>query len=263
MPEEKNKINFMIKQKGFIRLTGGSLGETTFVKSQDGYRAQEKKVTSPGKFKTDPKMASVRENASEFGSAATAGRVLRNSVNSLVQTAKDNRMVSRLAQAIRKVMSMDTVSPHGQRNLLDGDLTKLVGFQFNLKSNTKTMYPGDFTSAVNRVTGELSLTIPVFDPLEVMLDAPTSATHFEIVSAGSEVDFALHSAKTDTKVSAKFPLSHTPTTAIANVHATTANSTKPLFLVFGIRFYKVFNGFTTSLNAGGDNALTILQANKP
>ena len=49
------KTNVMIQQKGFIRLTGGSMGDTTFIKSANGtYRAQEEKVLPKSKFKNDP-----------------------------------------------------------------------------------------------------------------------------------------------------------------------------------------------------------------
>ena len=252
----------MIKQKSFMRLSGGSLGETTFVKSQDGFRVQEKRTVTKGKFKTDPAMESVRDNASEFGRAGLNGKTIRTAINTLVQSAKDNRTVSRLVKALLDVMHSDTVSPPGKRNVVDGNIAKLVNFEFNENSNTKTVFAGDHTAAINRVTGELTVTVPPFIPNVVLQAAPTSATHFEIVSAGAEVDFELNSAKSDTKVSAKLPLDATATAAISNVHALTANSTKPLFLVFGVRFYRHLNGVSKAVSAGKGNALSIVAVSK-
>ena len=40
-------------QKGFLRLEGGSLGDTTFVKSKDGHRARTKKSMSDKRWKTE------------------------------------------------------------------------------------------------------------------------------------------------------------------------------------------------------------------
>lgn len=51
------------------------MGETTFMKQKNGNnrRPQNKLVISPDRFKTDPKFARVRENASEFTRAARCG----------------------------------------------------------------------------------------------------------------------------------------------------------------------------------------------
>ena len=251
----------MIKQKGFLRLKGGSLGETTFVKSVDGYRAQEKLNVPAGKFLTDPAFESARENASEFSRAGTAGKTLRFALNILVSVAKDNRMTSRLLKKIREVMDADTVSPRGKRNLVDGNIRLLERFQFNANSDLQSVLHQDFGSTIDRVTGQLTVTMPVLNPLEAV-KAPKGTTHFEIVSAGTEINFEQATSNTDAKVSAKLPWDATPTVAINNVHAVTANSTNILIIAAGIRFYKQFNGFMKPLNAGKENALSIIQVNK-
>ena len=42
------------------------MGKTTFVKSRDGFRAQEKVIVPAGRFQNAPSFARGRENASEF-----------------------------------------------------------------------------------------------------------------------------------------------------------------------------------------------------
>ena len=251
----------MIKQQGFLRLTGGSLGQTTFVKSKDGYRAQEKKIVPAGKFLTDPSFESARENASEFGRAGTAGKTIRFALKNLVQVAKDNRMASRMLKKLREVMDADTVSPRGQRNLTDGNIKLLEKFEFNGNSQLMAVLNQDFGSTIDRVTGQLTVTLPVLNPLGD-ITPPVGTTHFEIVSAGTEINFEQGTTKTDTKVSAMFTWDATPTTAINNVHALTANSTNILIIAAGIRFYKQFNGFTKPVNGSQANALAIVQASK-
>ena len=79
----KNK--FMNKQKGFLRISKGSIGETTFEKTRDGYRAEEKLEGSAGRCKPDPACASIRENPSEFGRPGPTGKVTRNAITSILK----------------------------------------------------------------------------------------------------------------------------------------------------------------------------------
>ncbi|MBG6062292.1 hypothetical protein IWX83_002090 [Flavobacterium sp. CG_9.1] len=44
----------------------------------------------------------------------------------------DGRMVSRLTQAMIKVIQADTVSVRGLRNVIDGEAELLAGFEFNI-----------------------------------------------------------------------------------------------------------------------------------
>ena len=121
----------MNKQKGFLRITKGSIGETTFVKTRDGFRAQEKLEVSPGRFKNDPAFARVRENASEFGRAGETGRVIRHAISSIIQGSSDKRVISRLLQRIMVVINADHTSPRGHGNIIDGPTEKMIGFDFN------------------------------------------------------------------------------------------------------------------------------------
>ena len=73
----------MAKVRGFLKLQG-SMGETTFMKQKNGnnWGSQDKLVISPDRFKSDPKFARVRENATEFATARS-GELIRDSISSL------------------------------------------------------------------------------------------------------------------------------------------------------------------------------------
>lgn len=252
----------MNKQKGFLRITKGSIGETTFVKTRDGFRAQEKLEVSAGRFKTDPAFARVRENASEFGRAGTTGKVIRNAISSILKGSSDKRVVSRLVQRVMDVIKEDHTSPRGQGNIIDGPTPKMIGFDFNANSLLGVVLQKKVTSTINRVTGELTVNFPAIVPV-LDLKAPAGSTHYQLVSAGSEMDFEQLKDTTDIKESAYLPWDSTATLATTQVCTVTPNSTHPLFLVFGIKFSQLEGGNQYPILNGSSNVLTILDVNKP
>ena len=252
----------MIQQKGFIRLTGGSMGDTTFIKSANGtYRAQEKKVLPKSKFKTDPAFQRVRENNSEFSTAAEAGKLLRDSVNNYARTAHDSRTISRLIKAMRTVIKGDTVSGPGQRNVMDGHISALNNFEFNEQYLTKRVLGKMVVGTINRVTGELAIHVESLIPAADIFP-PKGTTHFEIVTAGVELDLEQKTFKTDYKTTGVLPLNSTAL-VVNFVHNVPANSTLPLMLVFGIRFHELIRGTMRLLDEGTHNNLKIVAINKP
>ena len=251
----------MIEQQGFLRLVKGSLGKTTFVKSKDGYRAQEKMVVSTGRFKNDPKFARVRENAADFGHAATDGKVLRKALNSLLESSTDSKLPSRLVKRILQIIKADHNSVRGQGNIIDGPTELLEGFEFNAESSFSQVFKPAVISTINRVTGELTVHMDAFVPIRALL-APKGATHFQFVTAGCEIDFAQQKFVTDAKQTAPLPLDINPTNVISVVHTVTANSTLPLVLVVGVRFTIQQGSKSYPLSQSDSNPLTILKVNK-
>jgi hypothetical protein len=92
-----------------------------------------------------------------------------------------------------------------------------------------------------------------------MVAAPAGATHFKINAAGAEIDFEGNSFVVQTQGSDELPLDNVPTNAITLSAAVTANSTHPLFLIFGIEFYQEVNGSMYPLKNGAFNALSVVQ----
>jgi hypothetical protein len=90
-----------------------------------------------------------------------------------------------------KVIQADASSTRGQRNVLDGKLEMLKGFDFNLYA--------PYSVTIDRVTGQLTVTLPPFVP-SGMLASPAGATHFKIVSAGAAIDFENGSSISDAQL---------------------------------------------------------------
>jgi hypothetical protein len=247
----------MAKQKGILKLEG-TIGDITFYKSQDGYLARGKGGVDGSRIANDAAFQRTRENGSEFGAAGKAGKVLRNALRVLLQNASDNRMVSRLTQKMVEVIQADATSVRGQRNVIDGEAELLESFEFNLNGKLNNTLFAPYTPSIDRVLGELKISIPSFIPLN-MLAAPGGTTHYKIVSSGIEVDFENETFVADSKTSAVLPWDSTATAVINLTNAVTAASTHPLFLALGIEFFQDVNGVKYPLKNGAFNALALVK----
>ena len=245
----------MARQKGIIKLKG-TIGDITFYKTQDGHLAREKGGIDASRIASDPAFQRTRENGSEFGRAGKAGKLLRTAFRPLLLNSADGRMVSRLTQRMVKVIQADLISVRGLRNVIDGEAELLFGFEFNIRGKLGTSLFAPFVGSIDRVAGEINVDIAPFVPAN-MLAAPTGTTHFKIISGGAEVDFEAETYVVATSETAILPWDSTPTTAISQVNAVTANSTKPLFLTLGVEFYQEINGQMYPLKNGAFNPLSI------
>jgi len=247
----------MAQQKGILPLRG-TMGNITFYKSKDGYLAREKGGVDPKRMATDPAFQRTRENGMEFGRSGKAGKLLRNSVRQLLKNASDSKMVSRLTKEMVRVIQADAINPRGLRNVIDGEAELLEGFEFNITGKLQTTLFVPFTSVIDRVAGILTVDIPAYVPLE-MVAAPSGATHFNINSAGLEIDFEQGVYVSDISGISNIDLNNETVDALTLTHTVTPNSTKPLFILLGIEFYQEVNGSRYPLKNGAYNALAIVK----
>ena len=247
----------MARQKGIIKLKG-TIGDITFYKTQDGHLAREKGGIDSSRIASDPAFQRTRENGSEFGRAGKAGKILRTSLRALLLNSADGRMVSRLTQAMVKVIQADVTSLRGLRNVIDGEAELLAGFEFNIRGKLGTSLFAPFVGAIDRVTGEITVDIDPFVPTN-MIAAPSGTTHFKIISAGAEIDFEAETFVEAHSETAILPWDATDTAPINQVNTVTAGSTKPLFLALGVEFYQEVNGQMYALKNGAYNPLSLVQ----
>src|SRR6478609_1487692 len=146
----------MARQKGIIKLKG-TIGDITFYKTKDGHLAREKGGIDASRIKNDPAFQRTRENGSEFGRAGKAGKTLRTALRTLLMNSADSRMVSRLTQAMMKVIQADSVSERGLRNVIDGEASLLTGFEFNIGGKLGTSLFVPYEVGINRETGEIGV----------------------------------------------------------------------------------------------------------
>jgi hypothetical protein len=236
----------------------GTIGDITFYKTQDGHLAREKGGIDANRIASDPAFQRTRENGSEFGRAGKAGKVLRTALRALLLNSADGRMVSRLTQAMVKVIQADMVSVRGLRNVIDGEVDLLVGFEFNIRGKLGTSLFAPFVANIDRVAGEITVDLASFIPAN-MIAAPSGTTHFKIISAGAEIDFEAETFIETHSETAILPWNSVATAAISQVNAVTPASTKPLFLALGVEFYQEVNGQMYPLKNGAFNPLSVVK----
>lgn len=247
----------MARQSSIIKLKG-TIGDITFYKSKDGYLARQKGGIDKERFLNDPKFQRTRENAQEFGRAGKASKVLCTAIRPVLNKTQDSRMISRLVKKMMTVIKADAVSDRGQRNVLDGELILLQSFDFNGNAGLSATIYAPFTATIDRASGVLDVNVAAFTP-ESQIVAPGGTTHFRLISAGVEVDFENETFKLAQSASSEIAYGNTLSAAIplSNDLGVT-DSTKPLFLVFGIEFLQQVNGSFYSLNNGAFNALNLV-----
>ena len=246
----------MARQKGIIKLKG-TIGDITFYKTQDGHLAREKGGIDASRIKSDPAFQRTRENGSEFGRAGTAGKILRTALRALLLNSADGRMVSRLTQAMVKVIQADVTSDRGLRNVIDGEAELLTGFEFNIRGKLGTSLFAPFVASIDRVTGQIEVTLPSFIPIN-MIAAPSGTTHFKIISAGAEIDFEAETFVVENSETAILAWDAAASTVISQTNMVTPASAKPLFLALGIEFYQEVNGQMYPLKNGAYNPLALV-----
>lgn len=246
----------MARQKGIIKLKG-TIGDITFYKSKDGYVAREKGGVDANRIANDPAFQRTRENGAEFGRAGKAGKTLRTALRALLINSTDSRMVGRLTQRMVKVIQADMVNDRGLRNVIDGEAELLTGFEFNIRGKLGTTLFAPYETAIDRVTGELTVDIPAFMPTN-MIVGPSGTTHYKIISGGAEINFESETfifAKSETAI---LPWDSLLTAPVTHTNQITAASASPLFLALGIEFYQQVNGTMYPLKNGGYNPLSLV-----
>src|SRR6476646_10611033 len=96
----------MAVQMGIIPLQG-TIGNIIFYKMGDKYFARTKGGPSSERVATDPKFQRTRENASEFGRAVTAAKLLRTAFQALVYANGDKLLARRLTSKMISVLQAD------------------------------------------------------------------------------------------------------------------------------------------------------------
>lgn len=246
----------MAKQASIFKIEG-MLDDVSFYKYGNGFKVRKKSGVSADRIKNDPAFRKLRANASDFSRAAYASKLLRKSIEGLLNQAADGTMISRLTREMFKVMEADRTNPKGARNVIDGEAELLTDFDFNVNARLSTVLKITSTYSIDRVTGVMSVDFPSFNPAEV-LSTPRDCTHYKIKIAGSAIDFENAIFVTDIKETEQKSM-----TEIAQPLKLTcqvpANSVQPLFLVLGLEFYVKENGPTDRMIKEHSNPLSIVQ----
>ena len=246
----------MAKQAGIIKLKG-TIEDISFYKTLDGHLARAKGGVDRDKILHGAAFARTRENNSEFGRAGQGGKLIRTALRSLMQNAKDRRVVSRLTTLLLAIIKTDPVNARGKRTIDEGILSFLEDFDFNINGKLGTTFFGLFTRAFDRVSGDATIALDPFNAAE-QIAAPSGTTHFKMAIGAAELDFENKSFVYSESDLGVLPYDNTPIVATTLTASVTPNSALPVISVLGIEFYQEVNGEYYSLKNGAFNALGIV-----
>ena len=247
----------MARLKGLLKIEG-TLDNLTFYKTQDGHLVKTKSGVSGDRIANDPNFQRTRENGSEFGSSASAGKLLRSAVRILMMNASDNRVTSRLTQIMTQIKNYDTTSVRGERNVGIGITDPMAqallkGFDFNDSAILGSVVFAPY--AVNPATGDIAF--PAFTPINDVY-YPTGATHISLKSAFANVDFVNNTSAVEYSPVQNLAIDGTNTPFNLTPAGVPAGAgTK--FYILTIEFFQEVNGIQYSLKNGAYNALNIVE----
>jgi hypothetical protein len=246
----------MAKLGGIIKLEG-TLDNLTFYKSKDGYLVKTKGGISRDKIMNDPAFVRTRENGTEFGHAANAGKLLRVAVRNMVMNASDSLVTSRLTQTMAQIKNYDSVSARGERQVsigLEDDAAKqiLKGFNFNEKALLSSVLYAPFT--VDRASGVIDIAnlTPTND-----ISYASGATHVSLQSAFLDIDFLTGETAIEYSPKVNLAIDGSLTSATLTPSGVPAGTGNRIYLMM-IEFFQEVNGVQYSLKNGAYNVLGIV-----
>ncbi|AXY76187.1 hypothetical protein D3H65_20310 [Paraflavitalea soli] len=239
----------MPKQISPIVKLKGAIDDISFYKTQDGFMARQKTAISADRIKTDPKFDLLRRAGQEFGTGGKAGKLFRDIWNTELNKARDNRVTSRVTQAMVAVLQSDPTSDLGLRRVENGDLTLLQGFEFNIGVPFAACVKTQFPHTIDRVSGQVRVNLVSHIP-RLEIAPPDNATHYSIFAAAAAIDFATGEYSITRQSSASLPWDNDPTVASVLQMAVLPATTLPIFLLLGVEFVKLVNGKSYPLSKG-------------
>jgi len=246
----------MAKLTGIIKLKG-TLDDLTFYKTKDGNLVKTKSSITKERIASDPAFVRTRENGAEFGKAATAGKLFRAAVKSMLATT-DSKLTSKVTKLMMELRQYDTTSVRGERNIYTAIGTVeaqdvLNGFNLNSKAILSTVLHRNFT--VDMVLGKISF-LDIIPATDIVF--PKGATSVSLRGAWAKINFDTNMfdiGLSDPLVLIKTSGSFGP----FNLPVLTTPTTKGISVfLLGVDFYQDVNGVSYSLNNGAFNALQVV-----
>ncbi|MFD2890995.1 hypothetical protein ACFS5J_03095 [Flavobacterium chuncheonense] len=246
----------MAKQHSILKVEG-TLDGLTFYKSIDGHLVRMKGGVSKSRIMKDPAYVRTRENIAEFGATAQAGKLIRNTITTVLQRAKDPRLSSRMLSVLHRIKNLDTNSVRGARKVGEGLQTPtgkalLKGFNFNQRALLQTILHAPYT--LSTTTGVVSFADLV--PLEHIL-SPEGATHVGFRTAFVNLDMATGLFDTQLSAVVHLPLDMTVANVVLTPTAVPAGNGLQLHFLL-LEFFQLVNGMQYPLHDGAFNSLSVL-----
>ena len=188
----------MARQKGVIKYVR-TLGDIRHfkIKGQEGYFAGMVGGPTGDQVQTAPEFERTRENMNEFGACAKAGKSVRTGLSQVMKQMADSQVTGRLTSIMKKINLEDQTEARGYRKIeISTQRSYLKGFEFDKNASFNGVFnaPYSLTHAVSRETADFI--IDAFNPAN-LVNAPSGATHFRLITSLSVVSDFEYNATTN------------------------------------------------------------------
>ena len=249
-------------QKGALKLRG-SHGDFTFTETTDGFKWKKKRIAvTMDRINSDPDLAKVKANITEFSRAGKGVKLLREIFKGELKFAKDRRLTSRMQTRMLQVVKSDPVNDRGERLITEGNLSILERLELNGNAELIRSLPVEMAKSYDRPSGKIEISCPSFVPAVTLVRAP-NVTHFMLICAAAEVDFENGTYRYVHAETVYIPVDNATIPPVVLNTALAPASALPVFVVAGIRYAEIVNGFTHPESNGEFNALSLVLVDKP
>jgi hypothetical protein len=145
----------MAKQLGLFKFTG-QMGGVSFYEMEGNYYARLK---TSHDVASDPRFYKTYRIGLDFGTASRASKLLRDALAHTVKPFADPRYAGRLTARFVKAVAADSMHECGQRQVSNGDLSFLKGFEFNKHAVFSAALTSPPVVSINRATGSVKIAV--------------------------------------------------------------------------------------------------------
>lgn len=230
----------MARQSSFLKLEG-TIGDVTFYKGRNGFKARQKGGVSKTKLLNDPRFKRTRENMQEFSRAATAAKFLKDAFREIVLKSSDGTLHNRLYSIAMKVVKSDVVGNRGERTFENGNMQLLKDFQFcNQSTIENTLFkPPVILDATDQVTVTIQAMVP-----RKFLRTVEKTTHYRFSLIRASINFIDKSFSSELVTLGELPINDLESEAMVLTLPKPVGTNTHHFFALTLEYLQVFENGT-------------------
>jgi hypothetical protein len=172
----------MAKNRSYLKFEG-TLDGLTFYDQKGQSLVKTKTSVNKSRIMNDPKFKTTRQNMTEFGGCAQAGKAFRKAFGGMIGVMGDSYISARVS-ALMKQVNLNTPGLRGRRNIdLAANSDLLIDFPFNPVDSLDAVLRAPYNiPTLNGDRDVATWIVPDFNT-DSFLKSPEGATHFQLILA--------------------------------------------------------------------------------
>lgn len=238
----------MARQTGLIRLKG-QIGGLDFYQSEGVDMVRTKTGPTTQQYKNSPEYEGSRQASNDFGKAGSLAGKLKHAIINMYGKTLNPDINSKLTGIFTSVLAKDKSHPRGERRILYGDVSKLLGIDFTADTHLRSTL-GRFPALSEKEKGK-SFTFDFGGNLTPPFTEAIESRPYQVI-------IGLVALSEDSEPSVEWQESGImeagqPLSDLGKMELSfeTLQSQKVILGIVGIKFFDVVNSQTYILKEGG------------